>query len=90
MTLGADGVLLYDADGGRQIAAHRVDVIDTTAAGDAFCGALAVALTEGRSALEAAEFANVAAALATTGIGAQASLPGRAEVEAFIRAAAPA
>jgi ribokinase len=90
VTLGADGVLVCDADSAGQIAAQRVDVVDTTAAGDAFCGALAAALTEGKSSLEAARFANVAAALATARIGAQASLPTRAEVEAFIHAEAPA
>jgi ribokinase len=58
-----------------------VAAVDTTAAGDGFNGALAVALTEGRELLAAVRFATAAAALACTRRGAQASLPTRDEVE---------
>ena len=59
----------------------KVEAVDTTAAGDAFNGALAVALAERRDVLSALRFANVAAALACTKRGAQPSLPTRADVD---------
>jgi ribokinase len=62
-----------------------VAAVDTTAAGDAFAGALGVALAGGRSVPEAARFANVAAAISVMRPGAQPSMPTRAEVEAFAR-----
>ena len=65
-------------------AAPRVDAVDTTAAGDTFNGALAVALAEGRSVGDAIVFANTAAALSVTRFGAQASIPSRAEVDAAL------
>jgi ribokinase len=60
------------------------NVVDTTAAGDCFTGALAVALAEGASMTDAALFANAAAALSVTRPGAQPSLPTRAELETFL------
>jgi ribokinase len=63
------------------VPAPAVAAVDTTAAGDAFNGALAVALAEGRALLPALRFANTAAAIACTRRGAQASLPRRDEVE---------
>lgn len=62
-----------------------VTAVDTTAAGDAFNGAFAVALSEGRSPVEAAEFAAAAAALSVTRRGAQPSMPMRGEIDAFAR-----
>jgi len=59
--------------------------LDTTAAGDTFNGALAVALAEGKPILEAAKFANAAAAISVTRAGAQSSIPSRKEVEEFLR-----
>ena len=56
-----------------------------TAAGDVHCGALAVALVEGRALLEAVAFANAAAALSVTKLGAQPSAPARAEIDALLR-----
>ena len=64
--------------------AYSVDVVDTTAAGDAFNGALAVALAEGQPVDEAVAFANAAGALATTRAGAQPSLAWREEMERLI------
>ena len=58
-----------------------VQPIDTTAAGDTFNGALVVALGQGKSLEEAIRFANCAAALSTTRMGAQASIPSLEEVE---------
>lgn len=85
VTLGGDGAVLYKQ--GRELAradAFPVSVVDTTGAGDTFCGALAVALAEGKSPQVALSFASAAAALAVTKPGAQPSLPWRAQVEQFI------
>ncbi len=81
VTLGERGVLACGDGPPRHVPAFRVDAVDTTAAGDAFNGALAVALAEGRELLAAVRFANAAAAVACTRRGAQASLPARAELE---------
>jgi ribokinase len=66
------------------VPAHRVRAVDSTAAGDIFNGALAVALGEGRSLLEAARFACAAAAVSVTRLGAQPSAPHRREIEALL------
>ncbi len=86
VTLGADGAVLV---GGERsfIPARPVQAVDTTAAGDAFTGALAVALAEGRTIAEAAQWATRAASIAVTRAGAQPSLPRRDEVEALSGAA---
>jgi ribokinase len=81
VTLGERGVLACGDGPARHVPGFRVDAVDTTAAGDAFNGALAVALNEGREPLAAVRFACAAAALACTRRGAQASLPTRAEVD---------
>jgi ribokinase len=60
-----------------------VPVIDTTAAGDTICGALAVALAEGRPAGQALRWATSAAALSVQRAGASPSMPGRAQIDAF-------
>jgi ribokinase len=62
----------------------QVDAVDTTAAGDTFNGAIAVALSEGLPLAEAAQFANAAAAISVTRLGAQSSIPDRAEVLALL------
>ncbi|HOW86602.1 MAG TPA: ribokinase [Candidatus Aminicenantes bacterium] len=64
--------------------AFRVEAVDTTAAGDVFNGALAVALGEKRPLAEALRFAQAAAAISVTRPGAQPSAPARAEIEAFL------
>ena len=81
VTLGERGVLISGDGPPRHVAGFRVAVVDTTAAGDSFNGALAVALTEGRDLLAAVRFANAAAAMACTRRGAQVSLPTRDEVQ---------
>ena len=59
--------------------------MDTTAAGDTFNGAFAIALQEGLAVYEAVRFANAAAAISVTRLGAQSSIPDREEVEAFLQ-----
>ena len=84
VTLGAKGVYVASRDKKEVVPAFKVIPVDTTAAGDAFNGALAVALAEGRPLLEAARFANAAAALATTKMGAQPSLAMRKDIEKIL------
>jgi ribokinase len=83
VTLGAEGALLLEEGRVDLVAAPVVKAVDTTAAGDVFCGALAVALAEGRVVKEAVGWACSAAALSVTRMGAQPSAPTRAEVDAF-------
>lgn len=83
VTLGADGAVFGDGQGVRTAAAFPVQAVDSVGAGDAFCGALAVALAEGLALEQAVRLASAAGALAVTRPGAQASLPARADVEAL-------
>ena len=83
VTLGAQGALLCEGGSVVHVPARRVEVVDTTAAGDAFVGGLTAALLEGRSLPEATRYATCAGSLATTVMGAQTSLPSKARVEAF-------
>ena len=85
VTLGGDGALICEEGAIHVVPPLPVTPLDTTAAGDAFCGALAVALAEGRPLHEAVRRANATAALATTRPGAQPSLPTRTEVEQLLR-----
>ena len=85
MKLGAAGALIVPADGpSTAVPPFPVEAVDSTAAGDAFNGALAVALSEGRPLNEAVRFANAAGALCCTKAGAQPSLPTRDEVERLL------
>jgi ribokinase len=84
LTLGENGALLAGAAGLKHFPAFEVTPVDTTAAGDAFVGALATALAEGRPLAEAIRWGNAAGALATTQLGAQTSLPTRPAVEALL------
>ena len=83
ITLGSRGAFVSDSVNTRLVAAPPVTAIDTTAAGDCFNGALAVALAEGRTMIEAVSFACKAASISVTRMGAQASLPHRHEVDAL-------
>jgi len=80
--LGARGARLVTLDGLQSWPARHVHAVDTTAAGDAFNGALAVALTEGATLDQAVRFATIAASISVTRAGAQPSLPSRTEVDA--------
>lgn len=81
ITLGSKGAFVKERGAYHQVQGLKVKAVDATAAGDTFCGALCVALAEGRSITEAVEFANRAAAITVTRMGAQSSLPYRREVE---------
>lgn len=84
ITLGAKGVWLSVQGRGKLIAGYRVEAKDTTAAGDTFNGAFVTALIEGQSIDAAVKFANGAAALSVTRLGAQTSIPNREEVERLL------
>jgi len=88
ITLGSKGVFVSAEGTETLLPAFDVKAVDTTAAGDVFNGALAVALAEGQTLLEAARFASGAAALSVTKLGAQPSAPTRSEIELFLRTAA--
>ena len=81
VTLGAAGALLLHENIVSHIQGHKVEAVDTTAAGDIFNGALVVALAEGRPVQEAVNFACKAAAISVTRLGAQASAPYKEELE---------
>jgi ribokinase len=89
LTLGESGALLIEGSSEEPafvfIPAFQVRVVDTTAAGDAFVGALATGLGEGLSLTNAAHFASAVAALSVTRPGAQPSLPYRSEVDQFLQ-----
>ena len=85
LKLGEQGC--FYSDGATEIhsTGFAVTAVDTTAAGDTFNAALAVALAEGRPMPDSLRFANAAAAISVTRVGAQSSAPARAEVEALLR-----
>ncbi len=85
ITLGSKGLFFKNEVEEIRMKAFRVKVIDTTAAGDAFLGALASGLSENKPIREVLEFANGAGALATTKLGAQPSLPHRWELDMFLK-----
>ena len=80
ITMGASGAFLSENGHSEIIKTPRVEAIDTTAAGDTFNGALAVALSEGKTLQESVVFANKAASISVTRIGAQSSVPFRNEI----------
>jgi len=80
ITMGAAGAFLLSNGKSEIISAPRVEAVDTTAAGDTFNGALVVALSEGKTIQDAIVFANKAAAISVTRIGAQSSVPFRTEI----------
>jgi len=85
LKLGDQGCLYADASQTLRSPAFRVEAVDSTAAGDTFNAGLAVALAEGRPIGQALRFANAAAAISVTRLGAQSSVPSRAAVEEFLR-----
>jgi ribokinase len=84
VTLGADGGVIAEAERSIAIPAPRVDVVDTTGAGDACVGAFVAGLSEGMDTIDAARFAVHAGSFAVQRAGAQPSQPTRAELEEFI------
>jgi sulfofructose kinase len=86
VTLGADGYRWMEASGEGHQPGFKVDVVDTTGAGDAFHGAFALALVEGQPIEACARFACAVAAMKCTRIGSRAGLPTRAQVESFLAA----
>ena len=80
ITLGEKGCLVHEGGRSRIFSAPKVDVVDSTGAGDTFSGALAVALSEGASIDDAAIFANKAASLSVTRYGVVESIPYRAQI----------
>jgi ribokinase len=85
ITMGSRGLLARAGGEERFIPCRKVEAVDTTGAGDAFSGALATALAEGKPIFEAAEFANVAAALSVTKIGTAPAMPTRREIDEAMR-----
>jgi ribokinase len=85
ITLGGQGAIVSDGASLEWIAPFAITPVDTTAAGDAFAGALAVRLAEGAQLSEAARFAAAAGAIAATRLGAQPGMPTRSEIEQLVR-----
>lgn len=84
ITLGANGALVADDDNIRFVPAFKVQAMDTTAAGDTFCGNLAVALAQGKSLPDSVSFASAASAICVTRLGAQPSIPYQHETVRFL------
>lgn len=84
VTMGSKGSLILDGGEPQLVQACKVDAVDTTGAGDTYCGSICVALSEGKSLREAAEFASAVSALSVTKMGAQTAIPSRAEADAFM------
>ena len=80
ITLGDEGALLYENNEFNLIPTNKVNAVDTTAAGDVFNGAIAVAISEQKNIKDAVRFANIAASISVTRLGAQASAPHREEI----------
>lgn len=83
ITMGARGALT-GTNGRELIPGFKANAVDATGAGDVFNGAIAVALAQGRTLAEAARFANAAAAISVTRLGAQPSAPSREEIELLL------
>ena len=81
ITLGSKGALIKEKDTFHEVPVPKVKAVDTTAAGDTFCGALCVALSEDVDVLNAVKFANKCASITVTRMGAQPSLPYRKEID---------
>jgi ribokinase len=90
LTLGARGALLVDGERAVRVPGYSVPVVDTTAAGDAFCGALAVQLARGHTLEQAVRYANAAGALATTVAGAEPAMPRAEAVDRLVSTGRPA
>lgn len=80
ITLGSNGALIKEHDQFQFVEAVKVEAVDTTAAGDVFCGSVCVGLSEGKSILESVKMAAKASAITVTRMGAQSSIPYRSEL----------
>lgn len=85
VTIGSRGALLCNAQGSTHFPTVKATAVDTTAAGDTFNAAFAVALSEGTEVPKAIRFANIAASISITRKGAQTSIPSRQEVDAMLQ-----
>ncbi len=85
ITMGAEGSLFYNPQECLGVKSFRVQVVDTTAAGDTFIGAFLTYLAEDKNIFEAMDFASAASALCITKKGAQQSIPSRKQTEEFQR-----
>jgi ribokinase len=85
ITLGAEGSFVASGSYYEMIPAHQVEALDTTAAGDVYCGSLAVAMVEGMPLHKAVGFASAASAISVTKLGAQPSAPFRTEIESLMK-----
>lgn len=83
ITLGSQGALIKEYDDFLFVDALKVEALDTTAAGDTFCGAVCVGLSEGKSILDSVKLAARAAAITVTRMGAQSSIPYRSELSSL-------
>lgn len=83
VTMGSKGVKYFDGEEMKIVPSYNVDVVDTTGAGDTFCGGLAAALVRGDKLEEAIMFANKAAAISITKLGAQSGMPTLEEFNNF-------
>jgi sulfofructose kinase len=90
VTQGREGYLWRERDDGGHVPAFSVGVADTTGAGDAFHGAFALMVAEGRPTAECARIATAVAALKCTRLGSRAGLPTRTELDAFLATRQPA
>jgi ribokinase len=86
ITLGAQGAFVLTKDEKVSVPSFKVDAVDSTAAGDTFCGSFAVAYVDGKSLKESLQFASAAAAISVTRMGAQPSAPVRDEIDKFLEA----
>lgn len=84
LTMGVQGYLLADEEKTEFVTARKVEAVDSTAAGDAFTGSLAVGMAQGKTLSEAALFANYVAGLSVTKMGAQPSMPTLQQVQDFV------
>jgi ribokinase len=90
LTLGERGALVVDEGcPAIRLPAFPAQVVDTTAAGDAFVAGLAVGLAEGKSLVDAARMGNAAGAVAVTRLGAQPAMPGREDIERLLEGRSP-
>jgi ribokinase len=84
LTLGRNGCLVKNNDSIQHVPAFLVEAIDTTAAGDTFCGALVARLSKGSGLIDSIKFATAASAICVTKMGAQPSVPAEADVQEFL------